>query len=44
MAADAVSGELFTGRWIDVGTPERWREAEAAAANFEARDDQKTLN
>jgi len=43
IAADAVSGELFTGRWIDVGTPERWREAEAAAANFQAIDSQKPL-
>ncbi|MSQ67692.1 MAG: nucleotidyltransferase family protein [Gammaproteobacteria bacterium] len=33
IAANAVSGTLFTGRWIDVGTLERWREAEAAAAD-----------
>ncbi len=32
IAAGMVSGELFTGVWIDVGTPERLAEAEAILA------------
>ena len=31
MAEGAVSGELFTGTWIDVGTPERLEAADLAA-------------
>jgi MurNAc alpha-1-phosphate uridylyltransferase len=30
MAAGAVTGERFTGRWLDVGTPERLAELDAA--------------
>lgn len=33
MAARRVSGELFNGRWSDVGTPERLRQLEASIAS-----------
>jgi MurNAc alpha-1-phosphate uridylyltransferase len=29
MAAGRVSGEIHTGRWVDVGTPERLNELDA---------------
>lgn len=31
--AGRVTGELFTGKWIDVGTPERLQQAEMLAAH-----------
>ena len=29
MAADRVSGQTHTGRWVDVGTPQRLHELDA---------------
>lgn len=33
IAADQVSGEYFSGNWVDVGTPERWQNLNQALKN-----------